>query len=153
MRTYFCIIFSRITKRKIQEKSEKNKLQTLTPTFQISLILKFHVTWTTGVELVSDQKAKQKKMKRKISENPAITEQWSWTDYLKLHSSFLKVSKSRKQILKFSFEPKNRIKYFCISALASTKRSNQKNKGTLLLSGGFYFDSLLNYFFDLTSFL
>ena len=54
----------------------------------------------------------------------------------------LKVSKSRKQILKFSFEPKNRIKYFCISALASTKRSNQKNKGTLLLSGGLYFDSL-----------
>ena len=31
----------------------------------------------------------------------------------------LKVSKSRKQILKFSFEPKNEQKYFCISALAS----------------------------------
>ena len=30
-----------------------------------------------------------------------------------------KVSKSRKQILKFSFEPKNEQKYFCISALAS----------------------------------
>ena len=31
----------------------------------------------------------------------------------------LKVSKSRKQILKFSFEPKNERKYFCISAIAS----------------------------------
>ena len=31
----------------------------------------------------------------------------------------IKVSKSRKQILKFSFELKNERKYFCISALAS----------------------------------
>ena len=31
----------------------------------------------------------------------------------------LKVSKSQKQILKFSFEPKTERKYFCISALAS----------------------------------
>ena len=31
----------------------------------------------------------------------------------------VKVSKSRDQILKFSFEPKNERKYFCISALAS----------------------------------
>ena len=31
----------------------------------------------------------------------------------------LKVSKSQKQILKFSFEPKNEQKYFCISAVAS----------------------------------
>ena len=38
----------------------------------------------------------------------------------------VKVSKSRKQILKFSFEPKNEQKYFCISALVSKKRSNQK---------------------------
>ena len=30
----------------------------------------------------------------------------------------LKVSKSRKQTLKFSFEPKNKQTYFCISALA-----------------------------------
>ena len=43
----------------------------------------------------------------------------------------LKVSKSRKQILKFSFAPKNNRKCFCISALASKKRSNQKHKGTL----------------------
>ena len=42
-----------------------------------------------------------------------------------------KVSKSRTQILKFSFEPNSEQKYFCISALASKKRSNQKNKGTL----------------------
>ena len=33
--------------------------------------------------------------------------------------------------LKFSFAPKNKRKYFCKSALASKKRSNQKNKGTL----------------------
>ena len=33
----------------------------------------------------------------------------------------LKVSKYRKQILKFSFELKNGQKYFCISALASKK--------------------------------
>ena len=38
----------------------------------------------------------------------------------------LKVSKSRKQILKFSFEPKNEQKYFCISALASKNGSNQE---------------------------
>ena len=48
----------------------------------------------------------------------------------------LKVSKSQKQILKFSLEPKTEQKYFCISGIASKKRSNQKN--TL--------------FFDLTSF-
>ena len=33
----------------------------------------------------------------------------------------LKVSKYRKQILKFSFKPKNERKYFCITALASKK--------------------------------
>ena len=38
----------------------------------------------------------------------------------------LKVSKSRKQILKFSLEPINERKYFCISPLATKKRSNQK---------------------------
>ena len=43
----------------------------------------------------------------------------------------LKDSKSRKQILKFSFAPKNKRKYFRISALAYKKMSNQKNKGTL----------------------
>ena len=32
--------------------------------------------------------------------------------------AFLKVSKFRKQILKFSFAPKKERKYFCISALA-----------------------------------
>ena len=42
-------------------------------------------------------------------------------------SGELKVSKSRNQILKFSFEPKNERKYFCISALAYKKRSNQKS--------------------------
>ena len=43
--------------------------------------------------------------------------------------TLLKVSKSRKQILKFSFEPKNKRKYFCISALAS---KHQENISTLL---------------------
>ena len=38
-----------------------------------------------------------------------------------------KVGKSRKQILKFSFEPKNEQKHFCISALAYKKWSNQKS--------------------------
>ena len=38
----------------------------------------------------------------------------------------LKVSKSWKQILKFSFEPKRERKYFCISVLAS--KNSQKNK-------------------------
>jgi hypothetical protein len=33
--------------------------------------------------------------------------------------TIVKVSKSWKQILKFSFEPKKEQKYFCISALAS----------------------------------
>ena len=41
-------------------------------------------------------------------------------------SDLIEISKSQKQILKFSFEPKNKQKYFCISALASKKRSNQK---------------------------
>ena len=36
-----------------------------------------------------------------------------------------------KGLFKFSFAPKNEQKYFCISGLASKKRSNQKNKGTL----------------------
>ena len=36
-----------------------------------------------------------------------------------MSSPFIKVSKSRRQILKFSFEPKNEQNYFCISALAS----------------------------------
>ena len=39
----------------------------------------------------------------------------------------IKVSKSLKQILKYSFEPKNEQKYFYISALADKMRSNQKS--------------------------
>ena len=56
------------------------------------------------------------------------------TDYMRhatIIAQLVKVSKFRKQILKFSFAPKNERKYFCISALASKKRSNQKDKGTL----------------------
>ena len=36
-----------------------------------------------------------------------------------LQNYLLKVNQFRKQILKFSFEPKNKRKYFSISALAS----------------------------------
>ena len=45
-------------------------------------------------------------------------------------NKILKVSKFRKQILLFSFEPKNEQNYFLISALASEYGSNQKNEGT-----------------------
>ena len=38
---------------------------------------------------------------------------------LRLIVKVLKVSKSRKQILKLSFEPKTERKYFCISARVS----------------------------------
>ena len=50
-------------------------------------------------------------------------------DYPEIYkfTNVLKVSKSRKQILKFSLEPKNERKYFCISDLVYKKRSNQKS--------------------------
>ena len=38
----------------------------------------------------------------------------------------LKVSRSQKQILKFSFEPKNERFYFCISGLASKMSQLEK---------------------------
>ena len=38
---------------------------------------------------------------------------------------------------------KNERKYFCISALASNKRSNQKERHFILLIEGFYFDFLI----------
>ena len=41
-------------------------------------------------------------------------------------NTILKVSKSQKQILKFSFASENERKYFSMSALAYKKRSNQK---------------------------
>ena len=44
----------------------------------------------------------------------------------------IKVSSFRKQIILFSFEPKNERNCFLISALASKDGSNQKNRGTLL---------------------
>ena len=44
----------------------------------------------------------------------------------------LKVSKFEKQILLFSFEPKNEQKSFLISALASKTGQIKKNDGTLL---------------------
>ena len=53
---------------------------------------------------------------------------WTSSDNVYL----LKVSKFRKQIFLFSFEPKNKRNYFLISALASKNGSNQKSEGTLL---------------------
>jgi len=47
--------------------------------------------------------------------------------------NYVKVSKSQKQILKFSFAPGNEWEYFWISALAYNKRSNQKSTRSLLL--------------------
>ena len=52
----------------------------------------------------------------------------------------LKVSKYLKQILKFSFEPKIKQNYFCILAIVSKKRSNQKE--IMALIGGFFFEYL-----------
>ena len=43
------------------------------------------------------------------------------------YMNYLKASISRKQISRFSFEPKDERKYFCISDLAYKKRSNQKS--------------------------
>ena len=62
----------------------------------------------------------------------------------------LKVDKSQKQILKLSLEPKNKWKYFCISALASKKGSNKK--GTLYHWLEDFILTLLQYFFDLVAF-
>ena len=58
------------------------------------------------------------------SRNPSVGENpWVYVHLgHALHTTLkliVKVSKSRKQILKFSFEPKNERKYFCIPALAS----------------------------------
>ena len=44
----------------------------------------------------------------------------------------LKVSKSRKQILNFSFEPKNKRKYFCIPGLASVVEAKDKSTKRLI---------------------
>ena len=63
----------------------------------------------------------------------------------------VKVSKTWKHILKFSFEPKKR-KYFCISALASKKRSNEENRGTLCHLLEDFILTLILLFFHLTSF-
>ena len=51
--------------------------------------------------------------------------------------------------LKFSFAPEMNEN---ISALASKKRSNQKNKGTLYHYLKDFILALLHYFFDFTSF-
>ena len=47
-------------------------------------------------------------------------------------SYLIKVNYFRKDFLESFFAPKNERKYFCISALASKKRPNQKNKGRAL---------------------
>ena len=62
---------------------------------------------------------------------------------------YLKVSKSRKQILKFSFEPENERIYFCISALAYKKRSNQKSSVSQIKILQLAVGSALIFLFDL----
>ena len=76
-----------------------------------------------------------------MHELQACSTQWSQILFKNAFVFLLKVSKSPKQIVKFSFEPKNERKYFCISALAS-KIENKKNKGTL-------YHSLEDFLFDL----
>ena len=69
---------------------------------------------------------KKKTISKILSHNPNKTifltfenpKQVKTLVYIENSDCMLKVSKSRKQILKFSFEPKKRTKYFCISALA-----------------------------------
>ena len=56
------------------------------------------------------------------------------TDLCALTEAHLKVSKFRKQIFLFSFEPKNKRSHFLISDLASKNGYNQKNQGTLFRS-------------------
>ena len=53
----------------------------------------------------------------------------------------IKVSKSWKQILKFSLEPKNERKYFCISALASKKNPKKWLKQKIKAQKD-YFDAI-----------
>ena len=56
--------------------------------------------------------------------------QAQWTFLASLYV-YIKVSQFQKQIFLFSFEPKTEWNYFFISALASKKRLDQKNKGAL----------------------
>ena len=57
-------------------------------------------------------------------------------EILKFSLDIPKVSKFQKQIILFSFEPKNERNYFSISAPASKNESNQKNEGSLLYQFG-----------------
>ena len=50
---------------------------------------------------------------------------------IRILNNYLQIQKLALDIFSLSFEPKIERKYFCISALVSKKRSNQKNKGTL----------------------
>ena len=63
-----------------------------------------------------------------------------------------KVSKFRKQILLFSFEPKNE-RFFLISALRIFNRSNQKIKGAYYVKYPHINIIKCIYFFDATHFL
>ena len=56
--------------------------------------------------------------------------------------TFTKGQLISKELFKVFICNKKRTKFFCISALASKMRTNQKNKGTLTTIGGFYFDFL-----------
>ena len=64
---------------------------------------------------------------------------------LSLNLKNLKVSKSQKQILKFSFEPKNERKYFCISALKPNYFKKQRSSSSFLMAkiANIIYESLL----------
>ena len=66
---------------------------------------------------------------QKIEKHPAFQNLAKELD-VRGKAANLKVSKFRKQIFLFSFEPKNERNYFLISA--SKNGSNQKSEGTLL---------------------
>ena len=68
-------------------------------------------------------------------------------------SVVLKVSKFRNEFMMSSFLPKNEQMFFRISALASKKKSDQKNEGTLYhYLGGYLTYYCIVKFFDLHTF-
>ena len=64
----------------------------------------------------------------------------------------LKVSKSQKQISKFSFEPKT-VRFFCISALASKMSQSKKSWLIIMLISDYLTSNIIIwFFFNLTHF-
>ena len=59
----------------------------------------------------------------------------------------IKISKFQNEFMTSSFVPKNEWKFLRISALASNKRSDQKNKGTLYhYLGSIWHNWIVNFF-------